>query len=137
VLVTQNPVDLDYKALSNAGTWFVGKLQTDQDKRRLLDGLQGASPDMDRRSYDKLISSLGKRVFLLHNVHEKAPQLFQTRWAMNFLAGPLTRTQIPAVNQLAGAQLKPLPAGSPAIHTPAAGPPGTSAQPGGEVAKDP
>jgi hypothetical protein len=102
VLVTQNPVDLDYKGLSNTGTWFVGKLQTDQDKQRLLDGLQGAAPDMDRGTYDKLISSLGKRVFLLHNVHEKEPQLFQTRWAMNYLAGPLTRAQIPAANQLAG-----------------------------------
>jgi hypothetical protein len=111
VLVTQNPVDLDYKGLSNAGTWFVGKLQTDQDKQRLLDGLQGATPNMDRRVYDQLISSLGKRVFLLHNVHEKKPQLFQTRWAMNFLAGPLTRAQIPAVNQLAGAE--PI---DPAIH---------------------
>jgi hypothetical protein len=109
VLVTQNPVDLDYKALSNAGTWFVGKLQTDQDKQRLLDGLQGASPSMDRRVYDKLISALGKRVFLLHNVHEKKPQLFQTRWAMNYLAGPLTRAQIPSVNQLAGATLEDLP----------------------------
>jgi hypothetical protein len=104
VLVTQNPVDLDYKGLSNAGTWFIGKLQTDQDKQRLLDGLQGAAPNMNRGEYDKMISSLGKRVFLLHNVHEKKPQLFQTRWAMNYLAGPLTRSQIPAVNQLAGAQ---------------------------------
>jgi hypothetical protein len=109
VLVTQNPVDLDYKGLSNTGTWFVGKLQTDQDKQRLLDGLQGAAPNMDRQEYDRLISSLGKRVFLLHNVHEKKPQLFQTRWAMNFLAGPLTRTQIPAVNRLAGADLAPTP----------------------------
>jgi len=103
VLVTQNPVDLDYKGLSNTGTWFVGKLQTDQDKQRLLDGLQGATPNMDRQTYDRLISSLGKRVFLLHNVHENEPQLFQTRWAMNYLAGPLTRAQIPAANQLSGA----------------------------------
>ncbi|HEX9617710.1 MAG TPA: DUF87 domain-containing protein [Anaerolineales bacterium] len=104
VLVTQNPVDLDYKGLSNAGSWFVGKLQTDQDKQRLLDGLEGASPGLDRRSYDQMISTLGKRVFLLHNVHEKGPQLFQTRWAMNYLAGPLTRVQIPALNQLRAAQ---------------------------------
>ena len=103
VLVTQNPVDVDYKGLSNAGSWFIGKLQTDQDKQRLLDGLEGASPGLDRSSYDKLISTLGKRVFLLHNVHEKQPQLFQTRWAMNYMAGPLSRTQIPALNQLAGA----------------------------------
>jgi hypothetical protein len=103
VLVTQNPVDLDYKALSNAGTWLIGKLQTDQDKQRLLDGLQGAvSGDMDRGQYDKLLSSLGKRIFLMHNVHESGPAIFQTRWAMNYLAGPLTRTQIPTLNQLAG-----------------------------------
>ena len=109
VLVTQNPSDIDYKALSNAGTWFVGKLQTETDKERLLDGLEGAlSGGLDRRTYDRLISQLGKRVFLLHNVHEKADKagtLFQTRWAMNYLAGPLTRAQIPALNALVGAQL--------------------------------
>ncbi len=106
MLVTQNPVDMDYKALSNAGSWFIGKLQTEQDKERLLDGLESAmAGGLDRRVYDRLISSLGKRVFLLHNVHEKRPALFQTRWAMNYLAGPLTRAQIPAVNQLAGASL--------------------------------
>jgi len=107
VLVTQNPVDLDYKALSNAGSWFIGKLQTEKDKERLLDGLHGAmSGKLDRSGYDRLISTLGKRVFLLHNVHNppsKAGQLFQTRWAMNYLAGPLTRAQIPPLNELAGA----------------------------------
>ena len=106
VLVTQNPVDVDYKGLSNAGTWMIGKLQTDQDKQRLLDGLESAmSGGLDRSQYDRLISTLGKRVFLLHNVHAKQPQLFQTRWAMNYLTGPLTRTQIPALNQLVGARL--------------------------------
>jgi hypothetical protein len=104
VLVTQNPVDVDYKALSNAGTWFIGKLQTDQDKQRLLDGLQGASAGtLDRGEYDRLISSLGQRIFLLHNVHNPHPLLFQTRWAMNYLAGPLTRAQIPDLNRLVGA----------------------------------
>jgi hypothetical protein len=100
LLATQNPVDVDYKGLSNAGTWFIGKLQTEQDKARLLDGLEGAAGGVPRSTMDKLISSLGKRVFVMHNVHEKAPILFQTRWAMNFLAGPLTRNQIPALNQL-------------------------------------
>ncbi|PKN91524.1 MAG: hypothetical protein CVU44_19405 [Chloroflexi bacterium HGW-Chloroflexi-6] len=100
VLATQNPVDVDYKALSNAGSWFVGKLQTERDKQRLLDGLQGASADLDRNAYDKIISGLGKRTFLLHNIHTGQPVLFQTRWAMNFLAGPLTRAQIPALNRL-------------------------------------
>ncbi len=102
VLATQNPVDIDYKALSNAGTWFIGKLQTDRDKERLLDGLQGAAPDLNRRNLDKLISGLDKREFLLHNVHDDEPQVFKTRWAMNYLAGPLTRVQIPLLNQLAG-----------------------------------
>jgi len=102
LLATQNPVDVDYKALSNAGTWFIGKLQTDQDKQRLLDGLEGVAGGMDRAKFDKLISSLGKRVFLLHNVHESSPLTLQTRWTMNYLAGPLTRAQIPALNRLAG-----------------------------------
>jgi hypothetical protein len=106
VLVTQNPVDVDYKALSNAGTWMIGKLQTDQDKERLLDGLEGAAPGLDRRAYDQMISTLDKRVFLLHNVHEDKPVLFHTRWAMNYLAGPLTRAQIPALNKLAGAAVQ-------------------------------
>jgi hypothetical protein len=95
VLSTQNPVDLDYKGLSNAGTWFIGRMQTERDVERLADGLRGASgggPD-DLR-VDKTIASLGKRVFLLHNVHEKQPVIFHTRWAMSYLAGPLTRDQI-------------------------------------------
>jgi hypothetical protein len=105
VLVTQNPVDLDYKGLSNAGTWFIGKLQTERDKERLLDGLEGAAAgtNVNRGQFDKIISALDKRVFLLHNVHEAKPQVFQTRWAMNYLTGPLTRAQIPALNELAGA----------------------------------
>src|SRR6185503_2889628 len=103
LLATQNPVDVDYKALSNAGTWFIGKLQTEQDKNRLLDGLESAAGGIPRGIFDKLISTLGKRVFVLHNIHAKQPELFQTRWTMNFLAGPLTRTQIPELNKLANA----------------------------------
>ncbi len=106
VLATQNPVDVDYKALSNMGTWFVGRLQTERDKERLLDGLEGASPGTDRRVLDDLISRLRKRVFLLHNVHESEPQVYHTRWAMNFLPGPLTRSQIPQLNRLLGVQRK-------------------------------
>ena len=109
VLVTQNPVDVDYKALSNAGTWMIGKLQTDQDKQRLLDGLDSAmAGSLNRAEYDRLISTLGKRIFLLHNVNSKGPMLFQTRWAMNYLTGPLTRTQIPELNKLADANLPSL-----------------------------
>jgi hypothetical protein len=103
ILATQNPVDVDYKALSNAGSWFVGKLQTERDKNRLLDGLQSASADLDRNAYSDIISALGKRNFLLHNVHASGPVLFQTRWTMNFLAGPLTRPQLAPLNRLANA----------------------------------
>ena len=104
LLATQNPVDLDYKALSNAGTWFIGRLQTERDKARLLDGLESARGDINRGDIDKTLSAMGKRVFLLHNVHAKAPSLFQTRWAMNYLAGPLTRSQLPLLNKLVGKQ---------------------------------
>ncbi len=110
LLATQNPVDVDYKALSNAGTWFIGKLQTDQDKQRLLDGLMGAAGATPRAELDGLISRLGKRVFVLHNVHAARPQVFGTRWTMNFLAGPLTRVQIPALNALVGAKSAAMPA---------------------------
>lgn len=106
VVATQNPVDIDYKALSNAGTWFVGRLQTERDKDRLLDGLQGAADgDFDRATADDMLSGLGKRVFLINNVHSRSgPELFQTRWAMNYLAGPITRNQLADLNALAGGE---------------------------------
>jgi len=103
LLATQNPVDVDYKALSNAGTWMIGRLQTEQDKQRLLDGLSSAAGTTDIATIDKLISGLGKRVFLMHSVYKPGPVLFGTRWTMNYLAGPLMRTQIPALLKLAGA----------------------------------
>ena len=118
LLATQNPVDVDYKALSNAGTWFIGKLQTDQDKQRLLDGLMGAAGTTSRAELDHLISQLGKRVFVLHNVHAARPQVFQTRWTMNFLAGPLTRVQVPALNELVGAKQPRTAAVPPAAPSP-------------------
>lgn len=94
VLATQNPVDLDYKALANAGTWFLGRLQTERDVARVLDGLQGAGRGFDRATLEKLLAGLGKRRFVLHNVHEAGPVVFETRWVMSYLAGPLTRAQI-------------------------------------------
>ncbi len=96
VLATQNPVDLDYKALGNIGTWFIGRLQTERDKQRLLDGLTGTSAGggMDRAALDATLSGLGNRVFLMHNVHEDAPVTFETRWVLSYLRGPLTRSQI-------------------------------------------
>lgn len=97
VLVTQNPVDIDYKGLSNAGTWFIGKLQTERDKARVLEGLEGAIAEaggVGNIDFDRLISSLSSRVFLLHNVHSDAPIVFNTRWVMSYLRGPLTRPQV-------------------------------------------
>ncbi|MDG2111461.1 MAG: ATP-binding protein, partial [Actinomycetota bacterium] len=94
LLSTQNPVDLDYKALSNTGTWMIGRLQTERDKLRLMDGLTAASGDVDMAELGDTISGLPKRTFVLHQTHGKQPRLFQTRWAMSYLAGPLTRAQI-------------------------------------------
>ena len=98
VLATQNPVDLDYKALSNMGTWFIGRLQTERDKARLLDGLEGAAVTtgmaFDRQKMEQTLAALGNRVFLMNNVHDDAPVIFQTRWALSYLRGPLTREHI-------------------------------------------
>lgn len=99
LLATQNPVDLDYKALSNIGTWFLGRLQTERDKKRVLDGLEGSaamsgSGGLSRRELDVLLSDLDSRVFLVNNVHEHVPVLIRTRWAMSYLRGPLARSEI-------------------------------------------
>ena len=98
VLATQNPVDLDYKGLSNTGTWMLGRLQTERDKARVLDGLEGVSAAsggaFDRAAIDAALSGLPKRTFLLHDVNERAPVLFETRWALSYLRGPLTRADI-------------------------------------------
>jgi len=95
VLATQNPVDLDYKGLSNTGTWFIGRLQTERDKARVMEGLEGASGgNFDRQAMERTIAGLGKRRFLLHNVHEDDAVVFGTRWVMSYLAGPLTRDHI-------------------------------------------
>lgn len=96
VLATQNPVDLDYKGLSNAGTWFIGRLQTERDKARVMEGLEGAAAggEFDRSKMEQILAGLGSRVFLMNNTHEDAPVVFQTRWCLSYLRGPLTRSQI-------------------------------------------
>lgn len=98
VLATQNPVDLDYKGLSNAGTWFLGRLQTERDKARVLEGLEGASSQagssFNKAKMEATLAGLGSRKFLMNNVHEDEPVVFETRWAMSYLRGPLTRNQI-------------------------------------------
>jgi hypothetical protein len=118
LLATQNPVDLDYKALSNAGTWFVGKLQTERDKARLLEGLEGVAAErgtLTNRSYlETVISALGNRVFLLHDVHRGQPVLFQSRWALSFLRGPITPDQIGLLMET----FKGAPAAAPAVAIP-------------------
>ncbi|MEO8051536.1 MAG: ATP-binding protein [Acidobacteriota bacterium] len=99
VLATQNPVDLDYKGLANTGTWFLGRLQTERDKARVLEGLEGAGSNFDRGEMEKLLAGLGKRVFLMNNVHEKQPVLFETRWTLSYLRGPLARPEIQTLMQ--------------------------------------
>jgi hypothetical protein len=114
VLATQNPVDLDYKGLANAGTWFIGRLQTERDKQRLIEGLEGASlssgVSFDRARMEEILAGLGKRIFLMNNVHDDAPVLFESRWALSYLRGPLTRAQIKALT-------KPAPGAAPAPTT--------------------
>ena len=98
LLATQNPVDLDYKGLSNTGTWLIGRLQTERDKMRVLEGLEGAAAStgvkFDRQSMEETLAGLGSRIFLMNDVHEDAPEIFETRWAMSYLRGPVTRNQI-------------------------------------------
>ena len=98
VLATQNPVDLDYKGLANTGTWFIGRLQTERDKQRVIEGLEGAAASQgssfDRGAMEQTLAGLGSRIFLMNNTHEDAPEVFQTRWTLSYLRGPLTRNQI-------------------------------------------
>ena len=110
VLATQNPVDLDYKGLSNTGTWFIGRLQTERDKARIMDGLEGVGAAFDRGAMERTLAGLGKRRFLLHNVHEDEDVVFATRWVMSYLAGPMTRDQIRALTAEQDARLVQPPA---------------------------
>ncbi|MFM2168661.1 MAG: hypothetical protein RIS79_3032 [Verrucomicrobiota bacterium] len=101
LLATQNPADLDYKALANIGTWWLGRLQTERDKMRVLDGLEGvantAGGKFDRGLMEQTLAGLAARVFLMNNVHEDAPVVFHVRWIMSYLGGPLARNQIKAL----------------------------------------
>ncbi len=135
VLATQNPVDLDYKGLGNTGTWFIGRLQTDRDKARVLDALDGAmagSNPIPRAELDRMISGLAQRTFLLHSVHRSAPTLLTTRWVMSYLAGPMTLSQIRALSRAAGAGSPPMPVATdpgPGAPAPTAAPVATAAPP--------
>jgi hypothetical protein len=114
VLATQNPVDLDYKGLANAGTWMIGRLQTERDKLRVLEGLESAVPGSDRAALDRMISGLTPRVFLMRNVHDDAPVLFQSRWALSYLRGPLTGVEISKL-------MAPKRTAAPSLPSPASG----------------
>ena len=128
LVATQNPADLDYKALANCGTWFIGRLQTDRDKQRVLEGLESASAGRgaDRTKLNALLNALGKRVFLLNSVHEAEAKLFTTRWTMSYLRGPLTREQIRVLMDNTGRPAAPPPPLPPAS---AAGSPAPSPEP--------
>jgi hypothetical protein len=126
VLATQNPVDLDYKGLANAGTWLIGRLQTERDKARVLEGLEGAAGGagsrFDRGQMEEIIAGLGNRIFLMHNVHDDGPEVFESRWALSYLRGPLSRSQIKTL--MAGRRA---PASTPApAPGPLATPPGVA-----------
>lgn len=129
IVATQNPVDLDYKGLANIGSWFIGRLQTERDRERVLDGLESAAVaegnTIDRAELARTLGSLGPRVFFLHNIHEDAPVIFESRWALSYLRGPMTRSQIKAlrVSRAPAAAPPPPPPGSgPARAQPAAAP---------------
>ncbi len=126
VLSTQNPVDLDYKAISNAGTWLIGRLQTEQDKARLVDGLRAADGSSDIGELEATISNLGKRQFLLRTTKSSAMPVLTSRWAMSYMAGPLTSDQISSLMAVKAADLMGRAASAPAT----AGDPAPAVDPG-------
>ncbi len=129
VLATQNPVDLDYKGLSNAGTWLIGRLQTERDKARVLDGLEGVGGGgaFDRDTMDRTLAGLAKRHFYVHDVHADAPVVIESRWTMSYLRGPLTRDEIKRLSRV-----EATPAAAPAAPAETAPMPAAKAPPGGE-----
>ncbi len=137
VLATQNPVDIDYKAISNAGTWMIGRLQTDRDKQRLLDGMSAASGAVDVQAVGDTISGLAKREFVLRRAGKDKPEVFTSRWAMSYLRGPLTRDQIAALMAAKKAETPAAPAPAGPAAAPAAAPRSSFAPPSGAAAAAP
>lgn len=134
VLATQNPVDLDYKGLANCGTWLIGRLQTERDKARVIEGLESAlagTGSMDRSTLDKLMSALTQRVFLMRNVHQDAPYLMKSRWALSYLRGPLTGPEITRVmaSKRGAAALTSAPSAAPAASAAVSSAPAAAARP--------
>jgi hypothetical protein len=120
VLATQNPVDLDYRGLSNTGTWMIGRLQTERDQMRVMEalqgGLSGSQMDMDR--IRPILAGLQSRTFFLHNVHADEAVIFQSRWALSYLRGPLTRAQIKALRAADGGGRQDAAPAPPEVPTP-------------------
>ncbi len=133
VLSTQNPVDIDYKALSNAGTWLIGRLQTERDKARLVDGLRSAAGDVDISALGETISALGKRQFVLKRVGSDVPALTTTRWALSYLRGPLIRSEISRLAETGLVASRPDPSAEPVIDT---SPPAPAHEPAPALADD-
>ena len=141
VLATQNPVDLDYKGLANTGTWFIGRLQTERDKQRVIEGLEGAvasqGAGFDKEAMERTLAGLGSRVFLMNNTHEDAPEVFQTRWTMSYLRGPLTRNQIKVLMQAKKAAPRAQAATAQAVASAATAAVTASSTPGPAVSSSP
>lgn len=135
VLATQNPVDLDYKGLANTGTWFIGRLQTERDKQRVMEGLEGAAATQgagfDKQAMERTLAGLGNRVFLMNNTHENGPEVFQTRWTLSYLRGPLTRNQIKSLmsDRKAEKQISPATASTTASSPTSASPARSNTRP--------
>jgi DNA helicase HerA-like ATPase len=95
ILSTQNPVDIDYKGLSNIGTWFIGRLQTKQDKDKVIDGLSSAvEGKINKSEIENLLSNLEKRTFIMKNINEDGIKVLKTRWALSYLKGPISKDDI-------------------------------------------
>jgi len=127
VLAAQNPIDIDYKGLTNAGTWFIGKLQAQRDKERVLSGLKGAVVQAgghgEKVDYEALIGRLSNRLFLMHNIYQEKPLVLQTRWAMSYLRGPLTKPQLQKLMADRKPAFEPAPAPMPSFEQPQTAPP--------------
>lgn len=108
ILSTQNPIDLDYKGLSNIGTWFIGRLQTKQDKERVMDGLlKNDEASLNKKEIENLLSNIQSRVFLLKSAHEDRVKLMQTRWVLSYLKGPLSKKEVRTLMADKKNELKP------------------------------
>ncbi len=105
VVATQNPMDLDYRALSNAGLWCIGRLQTDADRARVTEGLASSvGAGTDAKELNRSLSRLAPRWFVMRNAHvpEAGSVLLNPRHTMSLMRGPLTRAELRGARGTAG-----------------------------------